>query len=94
MDRGAQWATVHGVTESDMTERLSTHTQQITPSRKKTFRELEERLIEGIQIEAREVKKGQTLQKRAQETCGKQCDGQNHSRGLQTEDGGKEWSNI
>ena len=25
MDRGAWWATVHWVTESDMTERLSTH---------------------------------------------------------------------
>ena len=25
MDRGAQWATVHGITESDMTERLTLH---------------------------------------------------------------------
>ena len=25
MDRGAWWATVHGVTKSQMTERLSTH---------------------------------------------------------------------
>ena len=27
MDRGASWATVHGITESDMTEQLSTHTK-------------------------------------------------------------------
>ena len=27
MDRGVWWATVHGVEESDVTERLSTHTQ-------------------------------------------------------------------
>ena len=26
MDRGAWWAPVHGVTESDMPEQLSTHT--------------------------------------------------------------------
>ena len=26
LDRGAWWATVHSITESDMTERLSTHT--------------------------------------------------------------------
>ena len=25
MDRGAQWATVHGIAESDMTERLTLH---------------------------------------------------------------------
>ena len=31
MDRGAQWATVHGVTESDMTEQLTqTHTHTHT----------------------------------------------------------------
>ena len=29
MDRGAWWATVHGVTESDMTEWLSTHIQYL-----------------------------------------------------------------
>ena len=27
MDRGAWWATAHGVTESDMTERIHTHTK-------------------------------------------------------------------
>ena len=27
LDRGAWWTTVHGVTESDMTKRLSMHTQ-------------------------------------------------------------------
>ena len=29
MDRGAWWATVHGVIELDMTEQLSTHTHYI-----------------------------------------------------------------
>ena len=28
MDRGAWWATVHGVTKSDMTEQLSTQTHR------------------------------------------------------------------
>ena len=29
MDRGARWAAVHGVTELDMTERLSTVSQEL-----------------------------------------------------------------
>ena len=33
MDKGALWATVHGVAESDMHELLSTHALQRAPSR-------------------------------------------------------------
>ena len=71
MDRGVWWATVHGIAEElDMTERLSTHTEEIAAQWNVDTATVEEELNEGTFIDTNE--KRSSKKKLSQSDAGKE----------------------